>query len=58
MNNPRFIKEFANYKVKDIKAYYNKDLQEKAIKGVLKAVEVYERGLITVYECVKIIVEI
>ena len=53
----RFVKEYANYSIDKIKRYelMNKDVMTRAIEKIKKAVELYERGMITEDETIEMI---
>lgn len=53
----RFIKEYANYKKKDIQTnnIMLAEIKEKALKNISRAVELRKKGYITVEEAMQII---
>lgn len=55
----RYIKEYANAKIKRIKSniLMQKPLKETAINQINNALKIRERGLITIDETIKVILE-
>ena len=55
---PRFIKEYASYTKKSIfnSELMNYEIKQKAIKNIDKALHLTERGLITIDEGMKLII--
>lgn len=54
---PRFMKEYANFQKQSIcnGELIKQDIKDKATENVDKALRIYERGLITVDEAMKLI---
>lgn len=57
MKVERFIKEYANFKKKEIKnsEFINEENKEKAFFEINNVLKFKEKGMITVYEAIKII---
>ena len=55
----RFIKEYANYKMKDIESngLIVKEIKNKKIDRINKSLKLKENGLITIDEAIKTILE-
>ena len=54
---PRFMKEYANYRIRDYMEALGNERSSKYTDIILNVIHVYERGLITIDEAMQLINE-